>query len=176
MKTNMECVILLQYQPAVHFLHAWFLSFLTAVLNKMKFRIFLEHLRLQRSYVTRILLFWSILCLSHYIYLVSLLIHKMLPEIYEQDIKQHYTFQGNCPLPPPHPKGRGRRAVSQKRIIIHPPKHEKVELNFFQLVQSIASRCNRRLETTSVPKHSLLKVPKLKHYYFLEFNWCDNKF
>ena len=75
MKTHMECVILLQYQLPVDFLPPFFLCFLTAILNKMKFRIFLKDLRLKRSYVLRILLFWSTLCLSYYIYLVPLLIH-----------------------------------------------------------------------------------------------------
>ena len=75
MKTNIECVILLQYQLPVDFLPPFFLCFLTAILNKMKFRIFLKDLRLKRSYVLRILLFWSTLCLSYYIYLVPLLKH-----------------------------------------------------------------------------------------------------
>ena len=75
MKTNRECVILLQYQLPVDFLPPFFLSFLTAILNKMKFRIFLKDLRLKRSYVLSILLFCSTLCLSYYIYLVPLLMH-----------------------------------------------------------------------------------------------------
>ena len=111
------------------------------------------------------------------LYLLSIFTHTQnAPGDLQTRYQTTLYVSGKLPPPPPHPKGRGRWAVSQKRIIIHSLKHEKVEPNFFQLVQSIASRCNRRQETASVPKYSLLKIPKLNHYYFLEFNWCENKF